>query len=168
MPYQVFAVADGAPDPGRRQRRPVRAASARSAGCAGAGRRRRASRRTPTACATATTLVPLLEPIAARAPRADWLAGAGGRRRALRADQRPRARSFADPQVRRARHARSSCQHPLAGTIDARRQPDEAVGDAAGAAAARRRCSAQHTDEVLREVGLDDAAIASLRERGIV
>ena len=77
------------PDPGGRQRRPVRALLRRRR-LRRAGRRTRASRATPTACATATLLVPLLAAALKRRSRARLAGRARSRQGAVRADQRPR------------------------------------------------------------------------------
>ena len=94
----------------------------------------RASPATPTACATATSLVPLLAALMQAQPRADWLA-------ALEAAKVPcgpindLAEVFADPQVQ-ARGMTVDDAAPAGRRGATGRQPDQAVGDA-GALSAR-------------------------------
>ena len=73
---------------------------------------------------------------------------------------------FADPQVRHL-GMEAPVEHPRLGAI-------KVVGQAVAMSRARfeaRRPTperGQHTDEVLRELGMDDAEIAGLRERHII
>ncbi|KNZ31092.1 MAG: CoA-transferase [Methylibium sp. NZG] len=112
-----------------------------------------------------TTLVPLLAAVMKTRTRADWLA-------ALEAAKVPcgpindLAEVFADPQVR-ARGMTAEMPHPLAGTVRVVASP---IRLSATPVQYRRAppLMGQHTDEVLADLGLDAAAVASLRASGAV
>jgi len=73
---------------------------------------------------------------------------------------------FADPQVRHL-GAAAEVEHPRLGTLRLIDQPVKLSRTPARLAAATPERGG-HTDEVLREIGYDDGAIARLRENGIV
>jgi len=73
---------------------------------------------------------------------------------------------FADPQVRHV-HAAAEVDHPKLGRIRIINQPVKLSRTPARLVTATPERGA-HTDEVLREIGYDDAAIASFRREGIV
>ena len=163
VPYQVFAVADGhlilaVGNDGQFRR------FCEIAGCTELA----ADPRFATNAARVRhreTLVPLLEPLLRARARADWLA-------ALEAAGVPcgpindLGEVFADEQVR-ARGMVASVEHPQAGAIDLVASPIKLSATPARVRQAPPLLG-QHTDEVLREIGLDDAEIASLRARGVV
>jgi crotonobetainyl-CoA:carnitine CoA-transferase CaiB-like acyl-CoA transferase len=65
--------------------------------------------------------------------------------------------------------ARTRCvQHPTAGLIELVGPPFELDSAALGPSAAAPPALGQHTDEVLRELGVDDKRLASLEERGVI
>lgn len=112
------------------------------------------------------TLEPRLREIIAARPRAEWLAGLEGAGvPAGPVNTLPEA--FDDPQVQ-ARHMRVEMPHPLSpdpvpfvanpvkmsATPPDYRRPPPTLG--------------QHTDEVLREMGLDEDEIAALRGTGAI
>jgi formyl-CoA transferase len=73
---------------------------------------------------------------------------------------------FADPQVRHL-GAAARVEHPRLGTLSILNQPVRLSRTPASLATATPERGA-HTDEVLRELGLDDAAIADLRRQRVV
>ncbi len=73
---------------------------------------------------------------------------------------------FADPQVRHLRMARP-VEHPKLGSINLVAQPHNISGFSKDIRTPPPELG-QHTDEVLAELGYDDAAIAALREKRIV
>jgi formyl-CoA transferase len=73
---------------------------------------------------------------------------------------------FADPQVRHL-GATASVEHPRLGTLSILNQPVRLSRTPAALATATPERGA-HTDEVLRELGLDDEAIAVLRRDRVV
>ena len=73
---------------------------------------------------------------------------------------------FADPQVQHVRAA-AEVDHPKLGKIRIINQPVQLSRTPARLVTATPERGA-HTDEVLREIGYDDAAIASFRKEGIV
>ncbi|HEY3694389.1 CaiB/BaiF CoA-transferase family protein [Phenylobacterium sp.] len=73
---------------------------------------------------------------------------------------------FADPQVRQLGIART-VQHPRLGPLTLVGQPIDVAGSEPTLAAAAPDHGA-HTDEVLAGLGFDAAAVAGLRERGVV
>ena len=111
------------------------------------------------------TLVPLLAAILRTRTRADWLA-------ALEAAKVPcgpindLAEVFADPQVR-ARGMTVTTPHPHSDALELVASP---LKLSATPVQVRRPppLLGQHTDEVLAEIGVDDASRRALRERGVI
>ena len=165
VPYQVFACADGhlilaVGNDGQF------AQVLRGRGAARSGRAIRALRRMPSACATATTLVPLIEAVMRTRTQRDWLGGPA-RRRACpcgpinRIDQ-----VFADPQVV-ARGLQLDCRIRSAGPVPQVRDAAAPVGDAADRRRGRRRCWVNTRVPVLL-TRLGDARIAELAAGGVI
>jgi crotonobetainyl-CoA:carnitine CoA-transferase CaiB-like acyl-CoA transferase len=111
------------------------------------------------------TLVPLLAERMRARPRAEWLA-------ALEAAKVPGGpingldEVFVDPQVQ-ARGMTVSMSHPLAGEVRLVASPIKL----SGTPVQYRRAPpllGEHTDEVLRELGLDAAEIATLRADAVI
>jgi formyl-CoA transferase len=73
---------------------------------------------------------------------------------------------FADPQVKHLKAA-AEVTHPALGTI---RIVNQAVGLSRTPASMARATPepGEHTDEILKELGYDDARIAALRERRVI
>ena len=110
-------------------------------------------------------LVPLVEAILLERPAAEWI-------EALERAGVPcgpindLAQVFADPQVRH-RGMRLELSHPLAGSVPLVASPIRLSGAPAPEPASPPLLG-QHTDEVLRGLGLGDGEIASLREKGVI
>ena len=110
-------------------------------------------------------LVPLLEPVMRSRDKRDWLA-------ALESAKLPcgainnLAEVFADPQVQ-AREMAVPVPHPLSDSLRLVASPMKL----SATPVQQRRAPpllGQHTDEVLAELGFDEAARTQLRERGVV
>ena len=76
------------------------------------------------------------------------------------------AETFADPAVQAA-DVVQEVRHPIAGAVRLLRSPLEFSTGRAGVQRVPPACG-EHTDEILREAGYDDAAIARLRKDGAV
>ena len=76
------------------------------------------------------------------------------------------AQVFSDPQVL-AREMRVALEHPEVGTFETTGIPVK-LGSSPGRIERRPPLLGEHTDEVLRECGLDDTEIASLRTQRII
>ena len=152
------------PDPGGRQRRPVRPLL-RGRRLPRAGRATRASPATPTACATAATLVPLLAGVAEARAAGRLAGGAGGGQGAVR------RRSTTWPRCSPTRRCSARGMTVDDGASARRRaaagrQPDEAVGDAGALPTGRRRCWAPTPTRSWPSSASTTTAIAALRRAG--
>jgi crotonobetainyl-CoA:carnitine CoA-transferase CaiB-like acyl-CoA transferase len=76
------------------------------------------------------------------------------------------AQTFADPAVRAA-DVVEEIDHPLAGAVKLLRFPLEFSTGRAGVRRLPPGCG-EHTDDILTELGYDDASIAQLRKDGAV